>query len=69
MDAEKLVVALDLPESFEKYDSVVQKTIIQYLNQLSTTEQITYKIAKDHLGSSFNILRSNGFQDWKKKQP
>jgi len=69
MDAEKLVVALDLPESFEKCDSAVQKTIIQYLNQLSANEQTAYKIAKDHLGSSFNILRSNGFQDWKKKKP
>jgi hypothetical protein len=68
MDSEKLVVALDLPESFEKCDSSVQKTIIKYLNQLSTNEQIAYKIAKDHLGSSFNLLRSNGFQDWKKKQ-
>jgi len=69
MDTEKLVVALDLPESFEKCDSAAQKTIIQYLNQLSANEQIAYKIAKDHLGSSFNIIRSNGFQDWKKKQP
>uniref|UniRef100_A0A6C0F4R3 Uncharacterized protein n=1 Tax=viral metagenome TaxID=1070528 RepID=A0A6C0F4R3_9ZZZZ len=69
METEKLVIDVDLPESFEKYDSSAKKTIIQYLNQLSSNEQMAYKIAKDHLGSSFNILRSNGFQDWKKKQP
>ena len=68
MDAEKMLVSLDLPETFANYDSALQKTIIQYLNQLSSNEQVAYKIAKDHLGSSFNIVRSNGFQDWKKKQ-
>jgi len=69
MEADNLTVVVDLPERFENYDSSVQKTIIQYLNQLSSNEQLVYKIAKDHLGSSFNILRSNGFQEWKKKQP
>jgi len=68
MEIETLAVDLDLPERFEKYDSSAQKTIIQYLNQLSSNEKLVYKIAKDHLGSSFNILRSNGFQEWKKKQ-
>ena len=66
---EQLVVPLELPDNFKKYDEKIQGTIIQYLNQLSPNEQIAYKIAKDHLGSSFHILRSNGFQEWKKKQP
>jgi hypothetical protein len=26
-----------------------------------------YLIAKDHLGSSFNILKSNGYKEWKNK--
>jgi hypothetical protein len=72
MDAQEktgqLVVPLELPDNFKNYDEKIQSTIIQYLNQLSPNEQSAYKIAKDHLGSSFHILRSNGFQDWKKKQ-
>jgi len=39
-----------------------------YLEQLSTVEKKAYNIAKEHLGSSFHVLRSNGFIDWKKKQ-
>lgn len=38
----------------------------QYLQHLKTTP-MEYKallIAQDHLGSSFELGRSNGFQDW-----
>jgi hypothetical protein len=27
-----------------------------------------YEIAFNHLGSSFNIYRSNGFKEWKQKK-
>ena len=30
-------------------------------------EKIAYKIAKEHLGSSFNLEKSIGFQKWLKK--
>ena len=38
-----------------------------YLKQLDSKEIIAYKIAKDHLGSSFNLELSIGFIQWKKK--
>lgn len=42
--------------------------IDQYIKQLSDKEKQVLKIAKDHLGSSFNIQKSNGFNKWKKKK-
>lgn len=44
-----------------------QKLVFNYLANLSETEKICYKIAYQHLGSSFDILRSNGYSDWLKK--
>jgi len=40
--------------------------ISQYINQLTEQEQIVLKIAIDHLESSFDILKSIGFIEWKK---
>ena len=42
--------------------------IQQYLDQLTPIEIATYEIAKEHLGSSFNIEKSIGFIEWKKKK-
>ena len=42
--------------------------IEEYISQLTEVEKIAYEIAKEHLGSSFNIKRSNGFKDWLKKK-
>lgn len=38
----------------------------RYLQYLQTTpmEFKAMLIAKDHLGSSFDLIRSNGFQNW-----
>ena len=40
----------------------------EYISQLTEVEKIAYEIAKEHLGSSFNIQRSNGFKEWLKKK-
>lgn len=42
--------------------------INEYLEQLDLKEKMVYKIAIEHLGTSFNILRSNGFSEWKKSK-
>jgi len=42
--------------------------IKDYVSQLTEVEKIAYEIAKDHLGTSFNIRRSNGFKEWMKKK-
>jgi hypothetical protein len=38
-----------------------------YLTSISLKEFKAYEIAKSHLGTSFDIERSNGFLEWKKK--
>ena len=36
----------------------------EYITVLSEMERITYNIAKDHLGTSFNLQKSIGFIKW-----
>jgi hypothetical protein len=60
-------LGLELPDNFESYDVETQQLIIQYLQQLDTIEKKAYTIGKKHLGTSFNVLKSNGFVEWKKK--
>ena len=60
-------LGLELPDNFDKYHVEIQKSIIEYLQQLSHIERKAYVIAKNHLGSSFNIVKSNGYIDWLRK--
>lgn len=64
----EIELELELPNNFENYDAIVQELIVNYLKQLDPIERKAYTIGKSHLGSSFNIVKSNGFNDWKKKQ-
>ncbi len=57
-----------LPPKFNSLSKHEQQLIINYLNSLSEIEEQAYVIAIDHLGSSFNILKSNGFLKWMKSQ-
>ena len=38
----------------------------EYLSSLSEKERMGYEIAKNHLGSTFHLQKSNGFIAWKK---
>ena len=40
----------------------------QYLKSLSEKERQAYEIAKDHLGSSFELEKAVGFLKWLEKQ-
>ena len=62
--------SLNLPvsESIKTYSKETQLEIFNYLNELDSNNKKAYEIAYDHLGSSFNILRSNGFKEWKKSK-
>ena len=62
----ELEIGLELPSLFEKYDKTIQESIIKYLKHLDKIERQAYTIGKAHLGSSFNIVKSNGFIDWNK---
>jgi hypothetical protein len=38
-----------------------------YILQMNSKEKIAYEIAKDHLGTSFNLKKSIGYKEWLKK--
>jgi len=60
-------IELTLPNNFVTYAPEMKASIMSYLYQLNPIEKKAYKIAKEHLGSSFNIAKSNGFNDWLKE--
>jgi hypothetical protein len=59
---------IDLPPQFHQYSVQTQENIVQYLQQLTTIQKKAYNIAKRHLGSSFDILKSNGYIHWLKNK-
>lgn len=58
----------DSTDNLEKYPEAVRQFIIKYLEQLGDKERIAYSIAKDHLGTSFDVVKSIGYLTWKKGQ-
>jgi hypothetical protein len=48
----------------KKYSIEKQRLIFQYLNEMDEHNRKAYDIAYNHLGTSFNISRSNGFKEW-----
>ena len=54
-------------ETESKIKPEYNKLINEYLQSLSAQETQTLEIAKDHLGSSFNITKSIGFIKWNEK--
>lgn len=59
-------LGLELPSNYENYDVKTKELIVNYLKHLDTIERQAYTIGKLHLGSSFNLIKSNGFIEWKK---
>jgi len=47
----------------------MEKLVEQYIATFSEKEMKAYKIAKEHLGMSFQIEKSNGFLKWLKENP
>ena len=39
----------------------------KYLNSFTEKEKKAFEIAKQHLATSFDLLKSNGFKEWKKQ--
>lgn len=57
----------------EKPSSKSQKSpedilIDKYIKQMSPQEKLVLEIARDHLESSFDIVRSIGYKEWLEKQ-
>ncbi len=47
----------EITEKIDRYTKTIEKNVI---------DRQAYEIAKEHLGSSFCISRSNGFEEWNK---
>jgi hypothetical protein len=61
-------LSLPIPEIVRSYSAEKQREIFEYLSEMHEKERIGYKIAFDHLGTSFDICRSNGFITWKRNK-
>ena len=59
---------LPIPENLYVYNTNDQSLVFNYLKQMNAVERQTSLIAIDHLGSSFNIIKSNGYQEWLNKK-
>jgi hypothetical protein len=55
---------IKISDIVKKYPIKQQNEIFEYLNGLDEHNRNAYKIAYNHLGTSFNIARSNGFKEW-----
>lgn len=62
-------LGIPVPPLFDKYDEKEKKNIYQYLNSLDEHNKKIYKIAHQHLETSFNIVKSNGYLKWLKNKP
>lgn len=61
-------LGVELPDNFETYHELTKAEMIEYLRQLDAIEKKAYTIGKHHLGTSFNVVKSNGFVKWKKEK-
>ena len=51
-------------QSLQEHQEHQEQSLQAYDQQLTPVEQRTCDIARDHLGSSFDLARSNGFLRW-----
>ena len=54
---------LQIPSIIKIYSNEKQEEIFNYLQQMDEHNRKAYIIAQNHLGSSFNIYKSNGFKE------
>uniref|UniRef100_A0A6C0H4T8 Uncharacterized protein n=1 Tax=viral metagenome TaxID=1070528 RepID=A0A6C0H4T8_9ZZZZ len=51
-----------------KLNKDIEKRIKEYVSEMTPIERKAMEIAKNHLGTSFNIEKSNGFREFLKKK-
>jgi hypothetical protein len=59
---------LPIPNNIYQKSIEIQKNIHDYLNSMNSIQKTAYLIAFEHLGSSYNILKSNGYNEWLKNK-
>lgn len=55
---------MNISELVKRYPIEKQREIFDYLSEMDEHNIKAYDIAFSHLGTSFNIARSNGFKEW-----
>jgi len=58
-------LGIQLPPAFDSYSDQDKRDVVEYIRQLTPIEKQAYTIARGSLMTSFNILKSNGFHEWK----
>ena len=56
------------PPLFSTYEKEEKENIYLYLSGLDDHNKKIYKIAHEHLETSFNIVKSNGYIKWLKQR-
>ena len=69
LEARFKLLNIRIPESVKNYPHEKQEEVLEYLREMDDIHKKAYEIAFNHLESSFDILRSNGFQEWQKSKP
>ena len=59
------LIGLKIQDSISQLPIEDQQEIYNYLIQMNEMSKKAYLIALNHLGTSFNIYKSNGFKEWK----
>lgn len=59
---------MKISDLIKQYSFEQQKEIFEYLSEMDEHHRNAYNIAYSHLGTSFNIIRSNGFKEWQKER-
>lgn len=55
---------MKISDLLKTYPIEQQKNIFEYLSEMDEVNRKACDIAYDHLGTSFSIVRSNGFKEW-----
>ena len=66
MDYNFQEIGIPKPLLFDNYKNEEKANIYEYLNNLNEHEKNIYIIAHEHLETSFNIIKSNGYLKWLK---
>lgn len=61
------ILNIPYPEYVNTYPLDKKQEIYEYLKNMDEHHKKAYLIALNHLGSSFNIYKSNGFKEWKNR--
>jgi hypothetical protein len=62
------ILNLPIPTTVKTYSKEKQQAIFNYLEEMDEHNRKGYIIAQNHLGTSFNIYKSNGYKEWLKNK-